>query len=325
MCDGSGRDGSGREELARVARELGPLARVGAELGSLTTYRVGGSAAIGVDARSPADLLAVRRALRGGSLPVLVVGRGSNMLVADAGFAGVAVHLGGEFAELTIGPHDGPEGGAVVRAGGAVGLPVLPRKTVEAGLGGLEWAVGVPGSVGGGLRMNAGGHGSDIAATLVRYGWVDLSAPAGGASGPERLALGYRSSSVSESQAILWAEFLLAASDRAHGRATIAEIVRWRREHQPGGANAGSVFVNPEGDSAGRLVELSGMKGHRHGSAHVSEKHANFIMADQGGSADDVVELIELVRAAVARTSGVVLRTEVRLVGFAASENGTEQ
>ena len=112
------------------------------------------------------------------------------------------------------------------------------------------------------------------------------------------------------------AEFALAAGDRAAAEAEIAEIVRWRRENQPGGANAGSVFTNPPGDSAGRLIDAAGCKGHRRGSAFVSPKHANFFQVDDGGSADDVLALIEEVRAAVEQTSGVLLEPEVRLVGF---------
>jgi UDP-N-acetylmuramate dehydrogenase len=115
---------------------------------------------------------------------------------------------------------------------------------------------------------------------------------------------------------VLEAEFQLAPGDRAAAEAAIADIVRWRREHQPGGQNAGSVFTNPEGDSAGRLVEAAGLKGHRRGSAYVSPKHANFFQADEGGSADDVRDLIEEVRQRVEATSGVRLVPELRMVGF---------
>jgi UDP-N-acetylmuramate dehydrogenase len=176
--------------------------------------------------------------------------------------------------------------------------------------------------------MNAGGHGSDMAACLRAYRWMDLASTAGGEDGAGRLDLGYRSSSVRESEVVVWAELSLDPADPDQpdaGRDTLAEIVRWRRANQPGGANAGSVFTNPAGDSAGRLVEAAGLKGHRQGSARVSEKHANFIQADAGGSADDVVRLIEFVQREVARQFDVALTTEVRLIGFSSGETVAER
>lgn len=164
--------------------------------------------------------------------------------------------------------------------------------------------------------MNAGGHGSDVASVLVRYGWLDLGKEAGGDDDPSRLALGYRTSSLEDTQVVLWALFGLAPGDRQRGLELIAEIVRWRRVHQPGGTNAGSVFTNPPGDSAGRLIEAAGLKGFRVGSAMVSPKHANFIQADRGGSANDVYAVMEHVRQEVHARLGVVLRSEVQLVGF---------
>ena len=299
-------------EAADVAAEvLGPLARRRVALGPLTTYRVGGPAAVLVEAGRPADLERVAAAVAASGLPVLVVGRGSNLLVADAGFPGLAVVLGEGFASIELGD-------AWVRAGGAVSLPVLARRTAAAGLTGREWAVGVPGSVGGGVRMNAGGHGSDISRNLTSARLVDLAAPGPAAVdvAAADLDLAYRHSAVRPTQVVVSAEFALRPGDRAASEAEIAAIVRWRREHQPGGANAGSVFTNPPGDSAGRLVEAAGLKGHRRGSAFVSPKHANFFQVDDGGSAADVVALMAEVAAVVEDRFGVRLRAEVRLVGF---------
>ena len=296
-------------DLDAVGQALGPLARRHHPLGALTTYRVGGSAALFVEADDEARLVAVGHALAGRNVPVLVVGRGSNLLVADRGFDGLAVSLGAGFETLSIeGTH--------VRAGAALSLPVLARRTAAAGLHGLEWAVGVPGSVGGAIRMNAGGHGSDTAATLVRYRWVDLATGTAHGAPAERLGAGYRHTSVAPTEMVTEGTFRLEAGDPATARATIDEIVRWRRANQPGGSNAGSVFTNPPGDSAGRLIEACGLKGTRMGTAEVSTKHANFIQADPGGSADDVLALIDQVRTVVAATTGIELRTEVRLVGF---------
>src|SRR5581483_4146920 len=136
------------------------------------------------------------------------------------------------------------------------------------------------------------------------------------------LQFAYRHSTIEPHHLVVWGEFGLAPGDPEASQATITDIVRWRRQHQPGGQNAGSVFTNPEGDSAGRLIEAAGLKGHRLGTAAVSDKHANFIQADPGGSADDVMALMEVVRSEVHSRTGVLLHTEVRLVGFAGHETG---
>jgi UDP-N-acetylmuramate dehydrogenase len=297
--------------LDPIGRSLGRRAWRDAPLGARTTYRVGGPAALFLEANEEEDLVALHRALatEGRPVPVLVLGEGSNLLVCDEGFPGVVVSLGAAFAGIDVAPP-------VVRAGGRTKLPVLARRSAAASLHGLEWAVGVPGSVGGALRMNAGGHGSDIAAVLRRFAVYDLRSGRVEESGPHRLALGYRRSSLDAGEVVLWAEFGLERGERTQAERAVADVVRWRRAHQPGGSNAGSVFVNPDGDSAGRLVEAAGLKGFRMGSAQVSDKHANFIQADPGGSAADVWALICHVRAEVAARTGVELALEVRPVGF---------
>jgi UDP-N-acetylmuramate dehydrogenase len=246
-------------------------------------------------------------------IDVLIVGKGSNLLIADRGFAGLAIMLGDGFATVVVG--DVRDGRATVRAGGAAALPVVARRTAAASLTGFEWAVGVPGSIGGAVRMNAGGHGSDMAASLSRVRVVDVGRGEDDVVPVHELHLAYRSSALRATQVVLWADLDLARGDRAEAEAEIAAIVRWRRANQPGGQNAGSVFTNP-GDSAGRLVEEAGCKGLRVGTAAVSAKHANFIQADEGGSADDVFALMVEVRAKVAARTGVVLEPETRLVGF---------
>jgi UDP-N-acetylmuramate dehydrogenase len=299
------------EALARAADLLGDLVRRDVPLGPLTTYRVGGSAALFVEASADEDLGRVAAAVAASGAPVLVVGRGSNLLVADAGFPGIAVALGEPYAGITL-------DGTTVRAGGATALPVLARRTAAAGLRGLEWAVGVPGSVGGAVRMNAGGHGSDVAASLVEVRVVDLASGHDGVVAAADLHLGYRRSALTPTSVVVEAAFALRPGDAEAAGAEVAEIVRWRREHQPGGQNAGSVFTNPEGDAAGRLVEVAGCRGLRLGTAQVSPKHANFIQADAGGSADDVAALVGEVRRRVRAATGVALRPELRMVGFPA-------
>jgi UDP-N-acetylmuramate dehydrogenase len=299
------------EQLEAVGRMLGPLARRSESLASRCTYRVGGAAALYVAATSPADLEAVGRSVAGTGVPLLVIGNGSNLLVADAGFDGLVVQLGDAFGRIDV---DRDQGRA--RLGGAVLLPVAARRSAAESLSGFEWAVGVPGSIGGAVRMNAGGHGSDMAACLLTATVFDLRQ--GGASDwpLAQLALGYRHSAVRDDQVVVAVELQLDAGDRSASEAEISEIVRWRRANQPGGQNAGSVFTNPPGDSAGRLIDAAGLKGFRVGTAEVSTKHANFIQADPGGSADDVYRLISAVRQRVEDTFGVVLRCENRLVGF---------
>ncbi|MDQ6613258.1 MAG: FAD-binding protein [Actinomycetota bacterium] len=312
-----------------MAAALGARCQRDVAIGPRTTYRVGGRAALFLDATAIDDLRGLAPVLAATGVPVLVLGRGSNVLVSDAGFPGLVITLASEpFGTVSMAPggNDRPGGGGGgeeayrVRAGGAVPLPVLARQTAAAGLTGLEWAVGVPGSVGGAVRMNAGGHGADTGATLRHCRLVDLTTGRAETFSVGDLALGYRCSSVTATQVVVEAEYQLGPGDRAESEATIREIARWRREHQPGGQNAGSVFVNPlgepPGNSAGWLVDAAGLKGHRHGSAAVSTKHANFILADPDGRADDVVALMLEVQELVNQRLGVELRAEVRLLGF---------
>ena len=303
------------DDLAGVVTALADRGRPSAPLGPRTTYRVGGRAAVLVEAADVEDLRAVASAVAGTEVPVLVVGKGSNLLVADDGFAGVAVVLGEPFAAVEV-------AGTRVQVGGAAALPVVARRTAAAGLRGFEWAVGVPGSMGGAVRMNAGGHGSDVAATLRRVRLLDLRSGEDGVVGADLLDLGYRCSSVRADQVVVWAELDLVPGDREAAEAEIAEVVRWRRQHQPGGANAGSVFTNPPGASAGQLIDAAGAKGLRVGTAEVSPKHANFIQADEGGRADDVLALMDEVRRRVLEHAGVALHAETRLVGFPGTPGG---
>ncbi|HEX2382270.1 MAG TPA: UDP-N-acetylmuramate dehydrogenase [Acidimicrobiales bacterium] len=278
-------------------------------IGPMTTYRVGGAAALFLAIDNEEDLLAAVALVRAEHAAVLVVGKGSNLLVADAGFDGVAVMLGDGFGEVVI-------DGTTVAAGGAVSLPVVARRTAAAGLTGFEWAVGVPGSIGGAVRMNAGGHGSDMAATLTGVRVVDLASGEDEWMAASALDLAYRHSAIGASQVVVRAELALERGDAASAEATIASIVRWRRENQPGGQNAGSVFANPPDDSAGRLIDAAGCKGLRIGTAAVSDKHANFFIADDGGRADDVFALMREVRRRVHDAHGIWLEAETRLVGF---------
>jgi UDP-N-acetylmuramate dehydrogenase len=280
----------------------------------LTTYHVGGPVAVLARVGTPAELAAVAAALAGDAFPpLLVVGRGSNLLVADAGFPGLGLLLDGDFEALDL--DAGPE---VVATGAAVALPVLARRAAAAGRTGLEFFVGIPGSVGGAVRMNAGGHGRETADVLVQAEVADLSAGGRPEARPvTALGLGYRCSALGPSEVVTRASFRVAPGDPARAEEEVAAIVRWRREHQPGGANAGSVFANPPGDSAGRIIDSLGLKGLRVGGAFVSPKHANFFQAEPGASADDVRRLVFEVRRRVLDATGVTLAPELRMIGFA--------
>lgn len=301
--------------VEELAAELEPVlpGRVerDAPLGGLTTYGVGGPAALLVRARRERDLAAVASSLRRHRLPLLIVGRGSNLLIADAGFPGLALVLEGEFDEIRTEADS-------VHAGGAVGLPVLARRAAAAGLTGLEFYVGIPGTVGGAVRMNAGGHGRETVEVLRSARVVDLYGDGVGVDrGTDELALGYRTSSIRSTDVVARATFAVEPDAPAACDARIVDVVRWRREHQPGGSNAGSVFRNPAGDSAGRLIDASGLKDLRVGGAVVSRKHANFIQAEPGATAADVRALVAEVQRRVAAESGVALEPELHFVGFA--------
>jgi len=292
----------------------------GASFAELNTYRVGGRVAVLVRARDVDALATVADAARRHQPRLLVIGRGSNLLVSDAGFSGLVVVLEGDFETI-----DAPAASTqALRAGGAVPLPVLARRAAAGGLAGLEFYVGIPGSVGGAVRMNAGGHGRETVEVLRRAWVLDLLDAEALPTALERdvadLELDYRHSNLRPSEVVTAAEFAVTRDDPAACEARVAEIVRWRREHQPGGQNAGSVFRNPPGDSAGRLIDAAGLKGLRVGGAVVSEKHANFFQADAGATARDVLDLVAEVQRRVAKASGVELVPELHVVGDDARE-----
>jgi len=304
------------DPLAELGRRLDDLAlkegcRRWSPIGPLTTYRVGGPAALFIKPYDIYELTRVARVLEGfsGELPVMVLGRGSNLLVADSGFLGLAIQLGVGFADIDT-------EGTRMTAGGATRLPVLARRSVLDGLSGFEWGVGIPGSVGGAIRMNAGGHGADIADSLVWADVFDLSAGLLNRRLVSELGLGYRTSLVTSEEVVVSGCFDLSPGNRVVGESLLAEIVQWRRENQPGGTNAGSVFTNPQTHTAGSLIESAGAKGLRFGTAEVSSKHANFIQSDSGGKADDVLALMVRVQELVFSTHGIELEFETVLLGF---------
>ena len=279
------------------------------DLGQLSTYRVGGKAKFFTRVSNLASLEGISELITESEMKVLIVGNGSNLLISDSGFDGLVIQLGENFENISVVNQE-------VTAGGAASLPVLARHTVKNGLSGLEWAVGVPGTVGGAVRMNAGGHGASISDSLLSATIFDLWTKKYKNLNVEELKMEYRSTVISNYEIVVDSSFSLDIGNAEKGDERISEIVRWRRENQPGGQNAGSVFMNPLGDSAGRLIDATGLKGYEIGSAMVSEKHANFIQVKPNGSADDVYRLMKVVHARVLEETGVSLETETVMVGF---------
>lgn len=279
-------------------------------LGPLTTYKLGGAARWFAEPGTEDELSQLVRHAVTGEVAVVVIGRGSNMLVSDDGFDGLAIRLGPGFGGMSI------DADGVVTGGAAVPLPRLARFSVEHGCGGIEFLVGVPGSVGGAVRMNAGCFGSETSEWMVDARLLDIDRNLISVVTARDLEMGYRTTRVTSRRIVLSARFRTVPRPTEEGKATLLEITRWRRDNQPGGTlNAGSVFKNPDGDTAGRLIDASGLKGLSVGAATVSPRHANFIEAGPGATATQIYALIRQVARRVLDTTGVALEPEVRLVG----------
>jgi UDP-N-acetylmuramate dehydrogenase len=280
--------------------------REGVDLGPLTTYKVGGPARWLLEAEQMADLEAVSPYDR----PVLVIGRGSNLVVADEGFPGLVIRLGAGFSHIDIEGYD-------VTAGSTVPLPAVARAAARAGVGGFAWMVGVPGSVGGAIRMNAGCFGSDISSTLTSATVFDLRTGLATDRQPAAFEYQYRSSNLDAHEIVLAGKFAGSPGKPEEIEEDMREITRWRRDHQPGGThNAGSVFKNPKGDTAGRIIDDLGLKDTRVGQVSVSMKHANFFVAETGATARDIHGLVTLIQSLVHERTGIWLVPEMVFVGF---------
>ncbi len=279
-------------------------------MGPFTTYKAGGPAAYFAEVGTLDDVSMLIESELATQLPVLVLGRGSNLVVADSGFEGLVVKLGGVFSSARV-------SGIEVEAGGAHPLPKLARLAVDEGVLGLEFFVGVPGSVGGAVRQNAGCFGLETKDRLIAATILDLATGETDEREVGQLDLAYRHSNVAPSQLVLFARFAGRRGDPAEGKTTMREITRWRKEHQPGGTlNAGSVFKNPPSGAAGELIDRLGLKGTTVGGVSVSEKHANFFVAGPEATAADIRGLVDLVKDSVFEASGTMLEPEIQFVGF---------
>ncbi|HET7090093.1 MAG TPA: UDP-N-acetylmuramate dehydrogenase [Anaerolineae bacterium] len=312
--------------LTGLRQFLGDRARAGESLSRHTTSRIGGPADLLVEAASADDLRDLVLEARRRNVPVFVLGGGANVLVSDAGMHGLTIVNKARRLEFLDGGR--------VRAESGVVLPTLARECIARSLSGLEWAVGVPGTVGGAIVGNAGAHGRDTASDVKRA-WI---------LGPDsrvrewtvdELEFEYRSSRIKQEArsrmrepgadtryalrdtryVVLAAEFRLARGDRADLERRAAEFNDYRRRTQPPGASMGSMFKNPSGDAAGRLIDAAGLKRLRVGNAEISSVHANFFVNLGGATARDVMALIERARRTVREQFDVELELEIELVG----------
>jgi len=321
-----------------------------------TTFRIGGAADLFLAVQTEEQLIAAIRWARERRLPYVVLGGGSNVLVADEGVRGLVVANSAHGWPCGISPRSdceprdpgiphgwrqreaisyqisgvGHPASCILHLASCVSLSRVARHTIRQGLAGLEWAVGIPGTVGGAIVGNAGAHGGCVADSLVAVQVLDASGEVRALAAAE-LGFGYRSSlfkrriTKDEEQGeetgdgrqaiIISAEFALQAGDRQELQARATEYLAQRRSMQPKGFSAGSVFRNPSGDTAGRLIEAVGLKGTRYGGAQISEKHANFIINCDGATAADVLALMDLARQSVFGHCGVALQPEIVLVG----------
>ncbi len=295
------------EAILRAA--CGDRVRARVPLAPLTTFRIGGPAALYLEPESEADLAAVAATLRQAPIPVVVIGKGSNILVSDEGFDGLVLRLGRSYRWAAREDDR-------IRAGAAMPLPALAGVALAHGLAGLEWGVAVPASFGGAVRMNAGAHGGEMAEIVKTIDTVDLSTGEAATVPASEAGYRYRASGLPETAVVTGASIVLRPGEPSAIRSRMDEIREWRREHQPlAEPNCGSVFKNPPGDFAARLVDEAGGKGMTVGGAAVSTKHANFIVTAPGARAADVLTLMRSVQRLVAERFDVHLEPEVHLVG----------
>lgn len=314
--------------LGQLAQALGPRARRDEPLARYTAMHVGGPADLLVVCESIAELRETLALAAACGVPWMVLGSGCNVLVSDQGVRGLVIinraaqvqypPIAGAQAEdgwqHAPGPHS-------VRAQAGAPIALLARGTVERGLAGLEWATGLPGTVGGAVVGNAGAFEGDIAAVL--YSALVLGHDGQLVERPAAwFEFDYRTSRIKRQEpgrradVLVAAEFSLQPGERAALEARAAEILEWRQTRHPSGATMGSTFKNPPGSHAGYLIEQAGLRGHRIGGAQISELHGNFFMNVGGASAQDVLALIEYARAEVQRQFGITLELEIELLGW---------
>ncbi|MEO7803238.1 MAG: UDP-N-acetylmuramate dehydrogenase [Actinomycetota bacterium] len=298
--------------LAAAALELqGQASDVSTEvrIDRFTSFRLGGPASILIEPATETRLAAVGLTLASYGIDILILGRGTNVLVSDEGFKGAVIRLTKAFEWI----RDEPP---FVVAGGAVPLPQVSNWAARRSFSGLEFAVAIPATVGGSVKMNAGAHGSDVSEVLESAVICHLTRGELDVMSAEQMQMSYRQTNLGADDIVCSARFKLAQAKPEKIGLLMERYRSHRSETQPIEArNAGSMFRNPPGMSAGALIEASGLKGFQHGGAEVSAKHANFFIAESSATAQDVYNLMVHVQSAVREATQVLLIPEVRLVG----------
>lgn len=278
-----------------------------------TSWKIGGFADCFIIPATVEDIMRILVYTKKNNVPLTVIGRGTNLLVSDDGISGIVMQISDNFGKIIwLNENE-------VRAEAGALLAALSREAAKNSRTGLEWACGIPGNVGGAVMMNAGAYGSNISNYITEIEVVEVNAegvPVMKVFTKDDLEFSYRHSGITAEQVVVGVNLLLQPGNREKSEAEMKELLQTRAAKQPlEYPSAGSVFKNPEGDHAGRLVEVSGCRGRIHGGAQVSEKHGNFIINRDNALAADVLALIAEVQAIVKEKHGITLETEVRKIG----------
>ncbi len=298
-----------KNAVSEIITQPGSRLRFSEPLAKHTYFGIGGEATAYIEVSTVSELAALARFHKQRNVPVAIIGRGSNLLVSDTGFKGISIRLVGELAKLEI-------NGNVISVGAGLSLPRLSKTMSRHGLSGVEFAFGIPGSVGGALIMNAGAWGSSFGDVVKNVTVMDHTGKLITLTHDEA-HFEYRHSGLDAYFCVTGATLELEPGDADAITAQMQAFYKQKVETQPfAEENAGCMFKNPTGDSAGRLIDISGLKGYRIGGAEVSKVHGNFILNIDNATAEDVLKLVAYIQNQVREKTGISLQTEVKRLGF---------
>lgn len=298
-----------KDAVSKTITQPGSRIRFGEPLAKHTHFGIGGETTAYIEVSTVSELAALARFHTEWNVPIAVIGRGSNLLVSDTGFKGISIRLVGELAKLEV-------DGKAVSVGAGLALPALSKTMSRGGLSGVEFAFGIPGSVGGALIMNAGAWGSSFGDVVIDVTVMDDTGKLVNLTHAEA-NFEYRHSSLDTYFCVTGATLVLEQGDVDTVTERMQTLFKQKVETQPFvEENAGCMFKNPPGDSAGRLIDISGLKGYRIGGAEVSTVHGNFILNIDNATAEDVLELVAHIQQQVREKTGISLQTEVKRLGF---------
>ena len=298
-----------KDAVSKIVTHPGSRIRFGEPLAKHTYFGIGGEATAYIEVSTVPELAALARLHKQWNVPVAIIGRGSNLLVSDTGFKGIGIRLVGALAKLAV-------EGNVVSVGAGLSLPRLSKTMSRGGLSGVEFALGIPGSVGGALIMNAGAWGSSFGDVVRNVTVMDDTGELRTLA-QDAAQFEYRHSGLDTYFCVTGATLALEPGDADTITARMQAFYKQKVETQPfAEENAGCMFKNPPGDSAGRLIDISGLKGYRIGGAEVSTVHGNFILNIDNATAEDVLKLVAYIQDQVREKTGISLQTEVKRLGF---------